>query len=220
MLLPRRPPGWPQPKVEYEPALNYDKDAAWLKEKLTQTGGYMYFSVGEAEPELYSLLEEDFRRARDENNADIYMVAGPVISIPASDGLRKRQEGRENLSPVVRLAKEGKILLYPTEKRLSHSFGLFLNTDTGSIKEPYVPGENPSKVRYVYNWWGEIAEYELLVNEARFSKKSVTKDFTESFLFLTDGEIAELRKSAARKNIDVNKIDIESCKEFWKEYTQ
>lgn len=220
MLMPRRPPGWPQPKVEYEPVPNYEKDAAWLREKLNQTGGYMYFSAGEADPELYSRLEEDFKRAKDEHNADISMVAGPVISIPETDGLKKGQEGREYLSPVVRLAKESKILLYPADKRLSHTFMLFQDIDTAKVHEPYAPGERPSEARNIYNWWIELAPYELLFNDATFWKRPVTNDFTDHFLFLTDGEIADLREWAAKKGKDVMKIDLKMCRDFWAESVQ
>jgi len=177
-------------------------------------------SAGEADPELYARLEEDLGRAKDEHNADIYMVAGPVISIPVVDGLKKSQEGREYLSPIVRLAKEEKISLYASEKRLPQTFELFMDIDTGHIQEPYALGEKPGAGRLIYNWWVEIAECEYLVNQARFSKRPVKKDFTEHFLFLTDGEIGELRKWAAEKGKDAMKIDLKMCREFWKEYSQ
>ena len=218
MLMPRRPPGWPQPKVEYEPAPDYDKDAAWLRKKLSQTGGYMYFSAGEADPELYSRLEEDFKRAKDEHNADISMVAGPVISIPAVDGLKKAQKGREYLSPVVRLAKEEKILLYPADKRLPQTFRIFSDIEAANIEEPHAPGEKPSAARYIYNWWIEYAPFETEFYLATSWKKPVTDNFPDHFLFLTEGEIADLREWAAKKGKDVMKIDLKTCREFWAEY--
>jgi hypothetical protein len=48
----------------------------------------------------------------------------------------------------------------------------------------------------------------------------VSKDFHENFLFLTDKEIGKLRNWASKKRIDVNKIDLEICREFWGEYIQ
>jgi len=220
MLVPRRAPWRPQPKVEFEPALNYDKDAAWLRDRLAQYGGDIYLSAGEADPELYARVEEDLTRAKDRHNADIHMLAGPVISIPAVDGLKKEQQARAYLSPVVRLAKEEKISLYASEKRLPQTFELFIDIDTGHVQEPCALGEKPATGRFFYNWWVQIAEYELLVNQARFSKKPVTKDFTEHFLFLTEGEIADLRKWAASKGKDVMKLDLATCREFWGEYRE
>ena len=219
MLMPRRPPGWPQPKVEHEPAPDYGKDAAWIRKQLSRTGGYMYFSAGEADPELYSRLEEDFKRAKDEHNADISMVAGPVISIPAVDGLKKRQEGREYLSPVVRLAKEEKILLYPADKRLAQTFRIFSDIEAANIEEPHAPGEKPGAAKYIYNWWIEYAPFETEFYLATSWKKPVTKDFTEHFLFLTDAEIADLRKWMSSKSKDAMKLDLATCREFWEEHS-
>jgi hypothetical protein len=117
----------------------------------------------------------------------------------------------------VRLAKEEKISLYPSEKRLPQTFELFIDIDTGHVQEACPPGEKPAG-RFIYNWWIELAEYELLVNQARFSKKPVTKDFADHFLFLTDAEIADLRKWMSGKGRDAMKLDLATCREFWAEY--
>jgi hypothetical protein len=111
-------------------------------------------------------------------------------------------------------------MLYPLEKRLPNTFGLFMNTNTGSVQEPYAPGEKPGEARRIYNWWIELGEYEYLAQNEIFFKSPVTKDFTEHFLFLTDREIANLRKWAKSKGKDVMKIDLEACREFWSEYSQ
>jgi len=219
MHIPRRPPWRPQPKIEYEHAPDYSKEAAWLEKKLEQYGGNLYLCAGEAAPELYERLEEPLKRAKDEHNVDIHVLAGPVISIPAGDGLKKRQEGREYLNPVVRLAKEEIIQLYPSEKRLPQNFELFIDIDTGHVQEPCALGEAPGAGRFIYNWWCELAEYELLINHARFSKEPVTKDFTEHFLFLTDAELADLRKWVASKGKNIMEIDLATCREFWADYS-
>jgi len=220
MLRPRKPAGWPQAKVEYEHEINYDKDASWLRKNLRTTGGYIYFSTGEANHHLYSQLEEDFQRARDENNADIYFVAGPIMSVPENSRYEKKQEGRENLNPIVRLAKEGKVLLYPAEKRVSHTFRVFEDIPIANVLEPYSPGDRPSGSRYFYHWWTEAASWKTRFTEATLWKKSVSNSFLDHFLFLTDKEIVELRKWTSSKKIDINKIDLEACREFWRDYTK
>lgn len=111
-------------------------------------------------------------------------------------------------------------MLYPLEKRLSNTFGLFMDTNSGSVQEPYAPGGRPGKARRIYNWWIELAEYEYLAQNAIFFKSPVTKDFTDRFLFLTDGEIDELRKWAKSKGKDLMKIDLATCREFWQEYSR
>ena len=119
---------------------------------------------------------------------------------------------------MVRLAKEGKIELYAADKRLSHTFMIFSDIEAANIEEPYAPGEKPGAAKRICNQWIEYAPYENLFFLATLWKYPVTKDFTDHFLFLTDGEIRELRKWAAKKRKDDINIDLETCREFWDEY--
>lgn len=219
MLLPKRPNGWPQAKVYFLEQPGYDNDAAWLRKKLWTTGGKMYFSSDEAEHQIYSQLEDDFKYAQDENHADIHFVAGPVLNIPEVEGLKKKQEGRENLSPLVRLAKDEKIRLYASEKRLPISYRVFEDLGISNILEPYAPGENPKGSWYFYNWWVEAMSWKHRFDDAVRNKKPLKDSFLDNFLFLSDKETEELKSWAYNKHKDVRNIDLETCREFWQDYS-
>jgi hypothetical protein len=79
------------------------------------------------------------------------------------------------------------------------TFRIFSDIEAANIQEPHAPGDKPSAARYIYNWWIEYAPFETEFYLATSWKKPVTKDFTEHFLFLTEGEIANLRKWMSRK---------------------
>lgn len=220
MLLPKRQAGWPQAKVYYLNQPDYDKDAAWLRKKLRTTGGKMYFSAGEARHQVYSQLEDDFRFASEENYADIHFVAGPVLNIPEADGLNKKQEGRENLSPIVRLAKDEKIKLYAADKRVPYTFRIFEDIESANVLESYAPGENTSGAWYFYNWWVEAMSWKHHFDDSVRSKKPLRDSFLDNFLFLTDKETEELKRWSYNKHKDIRNIDLDSCREFWREYTR
>ncbi len=220
MLLPKRPAGFPQAKVYYQEQPGYGKDAAWLRKQLKTIRDDIYISSGEAEHQVYAQLEDDFRAARDDIDSRIHFVAGPIINVPEDKKYEKKQEGRENLSPVVRLSKDGKIELYASEKRMPYSFRVFDNIAIANVLEAYPPGERPNGSWYFYHWWTESASWKSKFTEVTSGKNPVKGNYLDHFLFLTDKEIADLKKWASSKGKDIRKIDLSSCREFWSEFSQ
>ena len=219
MLLPRRPAGFPQARVHYSTEPGYGNDAVWLQEQLKVVQDDVYISSGEAEHQVYAQLEDDLRFARDEINSRIRFVAGPIISVPEDKKYENKQEGRENLSPVVRLAMDGKIELYAAEKRMPYSFRVFDNIAMANVLGTYPPGERPKGARYYYHWWTESASWKSKFTEATSGKSPVKGNYLDHFLFLTDREIADLKKLASNRGKDIGKIDLTSCREFWDEHS-
>lgn len=120
----------------------------------------------------------------------------------------------------VRLAEERKINLYPSEKRQMPDYRVFEDFPAMNVLEPYEPGDKPSGSFYVYNSRVETSPWISLFREKTDQKEPVTENFQDYFIFLTDKEIGELKKWSYEKGLDVNNIDLGSCKEFWKEYTK
>jgi len=218
MLLPRRPAGWPEAKAYHSDQPGFGENIAWLRKQLKTVRDEIYISSGEAEHQVYSLLEEDFKAAKDETGSSIHLLAGPVITVPEDKNYEKKQDGREYLSPVVRLAREGKIELYSSEKRIPLSFSVFDDTSMANILEPYSPSEIPSGSHYFLNWWTETASLKSKFTEATLGKSPVLRNYLDHFLFLTDEETMALKKWASAKGKDIRKIDLESCREFWREF--
>ncbi len=211
--------GLPRSKTYYVNEPSYDTDAAWLKKILLNSSGDIYFSSGEVEYQVYSKLAEEFHGAW-VNGVDVHFMAGPIINVPENYGTEKKQKGREELNPITNLAKWGKIKLYPSEMRQLPDYRIFEDIPVMNVLEPHAPGDKPSGSLYVYTSWIDAAPWIRRFNESTEYKKPVSKNFHEHFLFLTDKEVGELRNWASKKRIDVNKIDLETCREFWTDYTK
>lgn len=203
--------------IYFVPAPDYGKDAAWLRKKISETGGAMYFSAGEAEYQVYGQLEGNFRKARHENGAEMHFLAGPILSIPDHGGALKDQKSRGDLSPAVRLAKSGDIKLYPAHERQLYTFRVFERPGISNIMEPYAPGNKTRGSWYFYRSPTEAAAWKKRFMEAVDQKKEVKSSFSDHFVFLTAEEIADLKHSILKKCRNLWSIDIGSCREFLEE---
>jgi len=215
-------------KSEYDPfsediriffinAPDYETDISWLRKKLKESRGNMYFTSGRANYHVYNNLEEEFRIAKERNDAVIHFLAGPLISVPGNGAEKRSQEGREDSNVAIRLAREGIIKLYPSQKRQRYHFRVFEDMGVTNVVEPHHLGVRSSGSWYFYDSKFEANHWKRLFEEAVGDKTPVIENFTDYFLFITDRESEELVKWARRMNLNVDDIDLETCREFWQE---
>ena len=205
-------------RIEYDHLPGYDKDAAFLKKYLVSSAGDIYISSGETDHQVYSSLLNELERAS-WNGTKIQVMAGPIISVPDDFFAGRNQKERKELSTIAKLAEKGKLNLYPSEVRRSQDYSIFEDVPVINLKGSYAPGERPSGSKYIYNSWVEAAPWIMSFKEAIEGKKPVTNNFQDHFLFLTDKEIVKLKAWASNKKIDVNRIDLQTCRKFWNDYT-
>lgn len=213
-------PKCPWKKLYKEDAPSYEKEAEWFKKQLDRYGDCMVISALEGDFELYSLLEEDLLDARYfiAYSPRIDVAAGPIIRIPYVKGLERDQKKREELNPLMRLAKQDAIRLYPLEKRMKQRFTLVENLENSIVFQPYGLGEKPQEVERTENTLFGTGLLKLDFLRATWGKREVYKDFSEHLVFLTDGEIEALKEWAKQRRKDIKNIDIETAREFWMEY--
>jgi len=213
-------PKSPWKKLYKEDAPSYEKEAEWFKKQLDSYGDDIAISALEGDFELYSLLEEDLIDARYfiAYSPRIEVAAGPVIRIPYVKGLERDQKKREELNPLMRLAKRDAIRLYPLEKRMKQRFTLVDNLENSIVFKPYGLGEKPKEVERTENTLFGTGLLKLDFLIAKSGKREVSRDFSEHFVFLTDGEIEALKEWAKQRRKDIQNIDIQTAREFWNEY--
>jgi len=125
-----------------------------------------------------------------------------------------------NLNAVIRLASEGIVRLYPSSKRQQYHSRVFEDMGVTNVVEPHHLGVRSSGSWYFYNSKFEANHWKRLFEEAVGDKTPVTENFTDYFLFITDRESNELAKWARRMNLNVDDIDLETCREFWQYFTE
>lgn len=213
-------PKCPWKKLYKEDAPSYEKEAEWFKKQLDRYGDYFVISALEGDFELYSLLEEDLLDARYfiAYSPRIDVAAGPIIRIPYVEGLERDQKKREELNPLMRLAKRDAIRLYPLDRRMKQRFTLVENLENSIVFQPYGLGEKPKEVERTENTLFGTGLLKMDFSSAISGKREVYKDFSDYFVFLTDGEIEALKEWAKQRRKDIEKIDIQTAREFWAEY--
>jgi len=206
-------------RVYFHKEPDFDTDAAWLRKKLKNTTGDVYISSGEANYQVYNQLEDELRFANDKGKVKIRFLAGPLISIPSAPGLERRQKGREFLNVIVKLAGEHRLELYPAPHRQKFHYRVFENEAITNIMEPHPLGIISSGSWFFYGSRFEAEEWKKKFVEAIAGIPPAQEGFLDRFLFLTEEENGELRDWAIKNNVDVNKVDLNECRAFWKQHT-
>jgi hypothetical protein len=196
-----------------------DTDAAWLRRKFKYTtGGNIYIISGEANHDVYNQLEPEMRHAVESKGATIHILAGPIISIPWTPGVERKQDGREFPNSVVKLAAEDKLKLYPSPERQEFHYRVFDRDAITNITEHHPLSARTSGSWYFYGSRAEADGWEKAFLASISGLSPVRKDFLRQFLFLTGDENEVLKKWAARQYIDINKIKLGDCRDFWRFY--
>lgn len=196
------------------PYPNYAIDVAWLKKILPESRGQIYVSSGEANYKVYSEIEEELKIATDRNGAVIHFLTGPIISVPDEETQSMKQGERENLNPIVKMAREKKIILYPTSERLSKHYRVFEEMNVVSAFDVHDLCERSSNLWFYY---GDELETKLRIEDfmQKIDKvKPFNGELTKYFVFLSEKEIQELKKWAKDEQIDTLNINLDECRQF------
>lgn len=195
-------------------------DVAWLRKALSESFGEIYFSSGEANYKVYSELKDVMENAIKERGAEIHFLTGPIISVPDEITKNLTQQERMTLNPIIQLAQEGKIRLYPAKRRLSKHYRVFKDMKIVSAFDLHDLCERSDNL---WLYYGD--EIETVLRLEDYTKQiSKTKqimpsdDFAKFFVFLNDNEINTLKSWAKQRKINTINIDIDACKNFLELY--
>jgi hypothetical protein len=204
-------------RVYRYPNPDYAIDVAWLKKILPESYGQIYFSSGEANYKVYSEVENEMRLATDRNGATIHFLTGPIISVPDHETETMPQEERECLNLIIRMAKEKKIILYPTRERLSKHYRVFKEMKIVSAFEAHDLCKESDNLWLYYD---DELETRLRIKdfEERIgSTGSINGELSKYFVFLNETEIQRLKKWAKDRNIETMNVNLQDCRRFWAE---